>query len=144
MSMLSCSNIDVASSGRAGNAFTAMMVVSWKSCGDAARTVARLHVPVMSLMMAMMAGSVCAHAGAVEAGQRFQLSGYGTISANPPPQKSMDFQLKAYLTPKDAAIAALPPLQEGGGFALIARATTPALVCYNDTIFRNDYDGDGR
>ena len=75
--------------------------------------------------------------------QRFQLSGSGTLTLDQPVQKSGNLQLKAYLTSKDAALAALPPVQEGGGFALIASASSASLVCYNDTIFRDDFDGDG-
>jgi len=72
-----------------------------------------------------------------------QLSGSGTLTVEQPAQTRADMRLKAYLMPKDAAIAALPPLQEGGGFALIASVTAQSLVCYADTIFRDDFDGDG-
>jgi hypothetical protein len=74
---------------------------------------------------------------------RFTLSGAGALSLERV-QRTATLELKANLTSPDAAVAALPPLQEGGGFALIARASGSASVCYNDTIFRDDYDGDGR
>jgi len=107
--------------------------------------VARLplqHAIATSLMViAFVFAAATASAAAEEL--RFQLSGYGTLAFGRPPQTSADMQLKAYLTPKDAAIAALPPLQEGGGFALIASVTATSLVCYADTIFRDDFDADG-
>jgi len=87
--------------------------------------------------------SAAANAGVAADGQRFQLSGSGTLTVEQPAQTSADMRLKAYLLPKDAAIAALPPLQEGGGFALIASVKAQSLVCYADTIFRDDFDGDG-
>jgi len=35
-------------------------------------------------------------------------------------------------------------VQEGGGFAMMARLAPASLaVCYSDTIFRDDFDGDG-
>ena len=92
-----------------------------------------------AIALALAAASASAAAG----GQRFQLYGHGTLTVEQPAQTSANMQLKAYLTPEDAAIAALPPLQEGGGFALIASVTTTALVCYADTIFRDDFDADG-
>jgi hypothetical protein len=75
--------------------------------------------------------------------QRFQLSGTGTLTPDQPVQKSGNIQLKAYLTSKDAALAALPPVQESSGFALMAKLAAKPSVCYNDTIFRDDFDGDG-
>jgi len=74
---------------------------------------------------------------------RFELTGSGTLSLDQSVQKSGNVQLKAYLTPSDAAISASPPVQDGGGFALMAGLTAASLVCYNDTIFRDDFDGDG-
>jgi hypothetical protein len=71
------------------------------------------------------------------------LAGSGTLSLDQSVQKSGNVQLKAYLTPSDAAISAPPLVQEGGGFALMAGLTAASLVCYNDTIFRDDFDGDG-
>ena len=77
------------------------------------------------------------------AAQRFQLSGYGTLSLDAPVQKTDYLQLKATLTSKDAALAASPPVQENARFALMATLAASSLVCYNDTIFRDDFDGDG-
>jgi len=66
------------------------------------------------------------------------------LRADPPVQKSATYALRASLMSPDAALAAQPPVQEGGGFALMARLAAASLaVCYNDTIFRDDFDGDG-
>jgi hypothetical protein len=74
---------------------------------------------------------------------RFRLNGTGTLQLDQSVQKSGNVKLKAYLSPTDAAISASPPVQEGGGFALMASFAAASLVCYNDTIFRDDFDGDG-
>ena len=74
---------------------------------------------------------------------RFQLVGSGTLQFDQPVQQTGNVQLKAYLTPSDARNAASPSLQEGGGFALTANLSAASLVCYNDTIFRDDFDADG-
>ena len=65
------------------------------------------------------------------------------LRADPPAQKSGTFALRASLLPQDAAVAASPPVQEGGGFVVLARLAAVASVCYSDTIFRDDFDGDG-
>ena len=36
-----------------------------------------------------------------------------------------------------------PLAQQGGGFALVAYADSLATACYNDTIFRDSFDGTG-
>ena len=77
------------------------------------------------------------------AAQRFQLSGSGTLSLDAPVQKTDRLQLKATLTPQGAALAASPPVQENARFAVMATLAAASLVCYNDTIFRDDFDGDG-
>lgn len=75
--------------------------------------------------------------------QTLRITGTATLRADQPVQTSGSLSLKAYLTPKDAAIAASPPVQEGSGFALMAKLAATPSVCYNDTIFRDDFDGDG-
>jgi hypothetical protein len=74
---------------------------------------------------------------------RFRLVGVGTLTLDKPTLKSGNVHLKADLTPSDAAISSAPPAQEGGGYALMANLAAASLVCYNDTIFRDDFDGDG-
>ena len=74
---------------------------------------------------------------------RFELAGSGTLTLDQSVQKSGSVQLKAYLTPSDAVTSASPRVQEDGGFSLSANLAATSLVCYNDTIFRDDFDGDG-
>jgi hypothetical protein len=73
----------------------------------------------------------------------FQLSGSGTLAIDSAPQKHGEFVLRASLQSIDALIASQPPVQSGGGFAMMAAVTSAVQVCYNDTIFRDDFDGDG-
>jgi hypothetical protein len=98
------------------------------------------------LMFAGLVGNLSANvafAAESTSAQNLSVSGSGTLRLDQPAQKSAVFSLKAYLTPKDAPLAVSPPVQEGAGFALIAKLITKPSVCYNDTIFRNDFDGDG-
>lgn len=97
----------------------------------------------------LLAGSVAACAG-VAAGatsvpdqQRFQLTGAGVLQLDAPMQQSGNVQLRARLVPNSSALAASPPAQEGGVFALKASLAAASMVCYNDTIFRDDFDADG-
>jgi hypothetical protein len=90
-------------------------------------------------------------AGALLAGQlahatdasRYQLSGSGTLRPDPPLQTNATWRLNATLQSHDAALAASPTLQENSRFALMASVSAAPHVCYNDTIFRDDFDGDG-
>lgn len=91
---------------------------------------------------ALLAGHAAVAADAPPA-QRFRLSGSGTLRADPPVQVGGRLRLNATLQAKDAALAASPPVQENGRFALMATLAAASLVCYNDTIFRDDFDGDG-
>ena len=73
---------------------------------------------------------------------RFELSGSATLRPDPPILRSERLRLKAVLTP--AAIpAGAPLLQSDGRFALRATLGAASLVCYADTIFRDNFDGDG-
>jgi hypothetical protein len=74
--------------------------------------------------------------------QRFQLQGSGTLVPDAPIQRAAGLRLRAQLS--SARAPALAPLaQTGGSFALVAYADSVAMACYNDTIFRDDFDGDG-
>ena len=73
---------------------------------------------------------------------RFELSGSATLRPDPPILRSERLRLNAVLTP--AAIpAGAPLLQSDGRFALRATLGAASLVCYADTIFRDNFDGDG-
>lgn len=71
-----------------------------------------------------------------------QLYGSGTLKPDPIAQSNGNFVLRATLQPKDVLLGANPPAHESR-FGLRASLTEAAQVCYNDTIFRDDFDGDG-
>jgi len=74
--------------------------------------------------------------------QRFKLSGRATLKPDPPILRGDRLRLTATLSP--AAIPTdAPVLQSDGRFALRAALGSASLVCYADTIFRDDFDGDG-
>ena len=58
-----------------------------------------------------------------------------------PLEQAGSLRLKAALTPNHVAVEKAQ--QSGGGFSLAATLATAPLACYNDTIFRDDFDGDG-
>jgi hypothetical protein len=87
--------------------------------------------------------SLAASATSAAETPRFQLVGSGTLQLDQPGQKSGNVLLRAYSTPTGAAFAASQPMQEGGTFSLTALLSTSSLVCYNDTIFRDGFDGTG-
>ena len=99
----------------------------------------------MRALLLVAAAVACTPAFAANAppAGRFRLSGTGTLRAGPAVQANAKLRLNATLLPVDAAIAASPPVQEDGRFALMASISATPLVCYNDTIFRDDFDGDG-
>ena len=50
---------------------------------------------------------------------------------------------RQFPAPGDSTLSASQPAQEGGRFSLTALLSTSSLVCYNDTIFRDGFDGTG-
>lgn len=73
---------------------------------------------------------------------RFVLSGSATLIPDAPVQRAPGWRLNAKLSPVTGPDVA-PPAQSGGGFTLVAYTSLSSDVCYNDTIFRDDFDGDG-
>jgi hypothetical protein len=94
------------------------------------------------LALATVCTSVTAFADSTS-DHRFALAGSAVVTLDQPAQKSGSLTLRAYLVPSDAALSSSPPVQDGGTFALMAKLLTKPSVCYNDTIFRDDFDGDG-
>jgi hypothetical protein len=81
---------------------------------------------------------------ATSASQRFQLIGdSGTLNLDRPAQENGSMRLRASLTSTVAAGEASLLVQVGGRFAMTASFAASPMVCYNDTIFRDDFDGDG-
>ena len=73
---------------------------------------------------------------------RFQLSGAGTLMIDPPTLQDGSRQLKASLTPAATGVDKSVVLSDER-FALAGSFGSSVVVCYNDTIFRDDFDGDG-
>jgi len=101
-----------------------------------------MHGCWMIFVIAVTFASIAAANGTPDA-QRFQLAGSGTLTLDQPVQKSADLRIKAYLSPGDFARSPSSSVLKGGRFALSATLATSSLVCFNDTIFRDSFDGTG-
>ena len=100
----------------------------------------RFYITLGAIVVAFAAmGARICKAG--EPVPRYSL-GYATLSAAAPPMASGPIELDAALSPV-VAPASVPPVQSGLRFTLISGATPSNLVCYSDTVFRNDFDTDG-
>lgn len=75
--------------------------------------------------------------------QRYQLSGTGSITREAVQPSSERFKLSADLGVRAPGPSMAPASLTGGGFVLSAVASQNSLVCYNDTIFRDGFDGTG-
>lgn len=73
---------------------------------------------------------------------RFDIAGSGHLAIDAPAQTNARFALKAQLSAASDSAATMS-VQTGTRFALTSQLSTASLVCYNDTIFRDDFDGDG-
>ncbi len=91
------------------------------------------------LMGAMLLNSASGALADESTAHRFSGSGRGVVARDRVVQSSDRFSLRGYL----ADASASSHVQSGGTFALSASVTSAANVCYNDTIFRDDFDGDG-
>jgi hypothetical protein len=74
---------------------------------------------------------------------RYQLEGSGSIVLNPPTQTAGKFGIAATLDGANAASNSPGATWESGRFAMRAALAATVVACYNDTIFRDDFDGDG-
>lgn len=79
-------------------------------------------------------------AGAAEA-QRFSLQGTAALTLDAPMMRNESLRLRAELSPHSTPV--VRAVQTGDRFALTAKLAAAAQACYNDTIFRDDFDGDG-
>ena len=70
------------------------------------------------------------------------MSGVGSLVLDPPAQRGGSMDLKAMLS-ASVAVPAAPSIQSNGRFALSGTLAAASLVCYNDTIYRDDFDADG-
>lgn len=88
----------------------------------------------LALLLAMNASA--------EPAPRFTLQGTATLSRDTQVLTDGTLSLRSYLQSRNAPSTAAI-VQESGRFAIMAKAIAVAQVCYNDTIFRDDFDGDG-
>lgn len=80
---------------------------------------------------------LCGSAGAAQ----FSMTGEARLSQPETVQANSRFSLQAGLSASPRAANAV--VQSSLRFALFAALTSTSLACYNDTIFRDDFDGDG-
>ncbi len=101
------------------------------------------HVWLISafVLVATIAANDTSAAGSATT-HRFELHGAATLARDAPQQGNATLRLKASLSP-DASATNQQSLQSGARFALAATLAAASLVCYSDTIFRDDFDGDG-
>ena len=81
----------------------------------------------------------CSEVSAVEPAPRYTVTGFGTLSFDPPAQKDGRLQLEASLSP----LAAQSAPESTDRFFLTGTLSSTSLVCYYDTIFRDSFDGNG-
>ena len=82
-------------------------------------------------------------ASGAETSQRYTLTGSATLSNDAQTLRGDKLSLRGYLQSTEAPSTAAF-VQDGGRFTVMAHAVAVAQACYNDTIFRDDFDGDGR
>jgi hypothetical protein len=100
----------------------------------------RILVAAVAISVGFFANTVLATEASTH---RFALIGSATITRDAPTLRNDTMSLRSYLAPSDTAVANSAIVQDGGRFTLMAKAVVATQVCYNDTIFRDDFDGDG-
>jgi hypothetical protein len=90
----------------------------------------------------MLLMSVAVVAAEPASAKRFSLTGGGALSRDATTLSDGKLSMRGYLQSNDAPSTAAT-VQEGSHFVIMAHAVALAQVCYNDTIFRDDFDGDG-
>jgi hypothetical protein len=105
-------------------------------------TFTRTPVAIAAFVAIFAMTANCAVAADPVSAQRYRLDGAGAIALDASVQRSGNLRLEATLSPSVPAIGA-PFVQSNGRFALTATLAAQPLVCYSDTIFRDDFDADG-
>jgi len=100
------------------------------------------HAPFAALLASWLATA----AGAGE--PRFSMTGTAAMTQRAPAQSSGRFELRGDLQRADGGAVAAPSLAApslawGARFVIDASTAPASLVCYNDTIFRDAFDGNG-
>lgn len=78
-----------------------------------------------------------------DAAAQFELRVDASRSREVQLQRGGRFELQAEMSVELQQPSVAPAPLAGGAYILDAVASTSSLVCYNDTIFRDDFDGDG-
>jgi len=108
----------------------------------ASRKAAALRRFALSTMLALIAAQTALAASDGVTG-KYTGSGVGMLRNDARTQSGDRFALRAYLQRRDVTSPALVPVQGDARFVLLAKLAQKPSVCYNDTIFLNDFDGDG-
>jgi len=87
-------------------------------------------------------GAMLAFAAHAAPTARFAISAEGSLTLDARAQQSGDVSLKAILSPAYFGVDTAQTLADSR-FTLTAALSSSSLVCYADTIFRDDFDGDG-
>jgi len=98
-------------------------------------------VAAKAAFAALLASWVAVAAGADD--PRFSVTGTASLAQSAPAQSGGAFALRGELQRADVGAMAAPARTSASRFAIAAAAAPASLVCYNDTIFRDDLDGDG-
>src|ERR1700748_3448949 len=90
--------------------------------------------------LAMLLASVAVAAAEPSIAKRFTLTGSGSLTRDTTSFNNGNLSGRGYLQSNEAPSTAAT-VQDGGRFVVMAHAVALAQVCYNDTIFRDDFDG---
>jgi hypothetical protein len=105
-------------------------------CAAAGRTAHQPHLTGLFALLVWSVGSASAQP------TRFDIAGDASFAADAPVQADGRFALKAQLVVPASAVSALTT-QTNDRFTVSALLSPSSLVCYNDTIFRDSFDGTG-
>jgi hypothetical protein len=97
---------------------------------------------LMSCLMGLLTVLTSVVSAASAQSARFDIAGGASIVADATVQNDARYALKAQLVVAESTSAAVTT-QSDARFALNAVLSTSSLVCYNDTIFRDGFDGTG-
>jgi len=111
-------------------------------CVSRRRRFTRATISIASFVAIVSIATKGAFATEPASANRYRIDGAGTIALDVPVQRNGSLRLQAALSPS-APTSGAPALQSTGRFALTATLAAQSLVCYNDTIYRDDFDGDG-
>ena len=99
------------------------------------------HVRLRAVaVVVLLAACAVAHAQ-TPPGDRARVRMAAKLTSTSAVQTGGSFVLTARLARNDSAQRA--PMHEGGAFKMTGALVAAPTVCYADTIFRDDFDGDG-